>query len=152
MKDIELTARATNNLRSKYVEDPITGCWQWTGATNGKGYGRLKSAGNEVLAHRYSAKLHGQDVEGWVVRHECDNSMCVNPEHFDTGTHLYHVDDKIIRGRMTRGEDCYNATLTEADVIYIRKSNLTGTELAAKLNKAVGTIRDARARRSWKHI
>jgi hypothetical protein len=156
MKDIELTAKATLNLRSKYQEDPNTGCWEWTGATGPGGYGRVRTAGKAVFAHRYSAKLHGQEVEGWVVRHSCDNPGCVNPEHLETGTPSDNTQDMIKRGRSTgpglKGEDHIKAKLTETDVIYIRKSEESSHILSKRFRVCVDSINNVRARRTWAHI
>jgi len=152
MKDIELTARATRNLRSRYEEDPVTGCWEWCGTIGAGGYGVISTASKPVYAHRYSAKLHGQDVEGMVVRHSCDNPRCVNPEHLDTGTHGDNVQDRVDRDRTAHGKEHYNARLTEADVIYIRRSDLSIKKLANKLRMPPSTIRDARQYKTWKHI
>lgn len=62
------------------------GCWNWTGATNGKvGYGRI-GAGTKpyswLLAHRASYEMsNGPIPEGLVIDHICHNRKCVNPDH-----------------------------------------------------------------------
>ena len=58
-------------------------CWQWTAATDGKGYGQVKVGGRASWAHRVAYELfrgrrlrHGEDVD-----HICRNRSCVNPRH-----------------------------------------------------------------------
>lgn len=51
-----------------------------------------------------------------------------------------------------RGEACYRAELTEADVRSIRESNERGKDLALKFGVSPQTITDIRKRRSWAHL
>jgi len=84
------------------------GCWNWTGAQNGAGYGvfgRWTSPVKLVLVHRYAWELeHGHaPPEGMVVRHRCDNPSCVQPEHLLIGTQKDNVQDCLERGRFLAG-------------------------------------------------
>lgn len=59
-----------------------TSCWVWVGATNGKGYGQFYCDGRNQLAHRVSYQLYvGEIPEGLTVDHQCENTICVNPDH-----------------------------------------------------------------------
>jgi hypothetical protein len=51
-----------------------------------------------------------------------------------------------------RGAKQWSAKLTEDDVREIRKSNLTGKELALKYGVTPAGISNIRTRRIWKHI
>lgn len=58
------------------------GCWTWAGATMSAGYGAMKGNGGNVLAHRFSAKLHGiLTDEAMHIDHICGNRACVQPAH-----------------------------------------------------------------------
>jgi len=58
------------------------GCWQWTGAQQGSGYGTSHFDGKQVPAHRaVYMTLVGPIPAGLHLDHICRNRLCVNPEH-----------------------------------------------------------------------
>jgi hypothetical protein len=74
----------------RFVEmNPISGCWNWIGSIQGKGYkigqgyGSLRVNNKNILAHRLSYKMHvGPIPEGMQIDHRvCRNKKCVNPDH-----------------------------------------------------------------------
>jgi len=71
----------------KIETDPDSGCWNWTGALNSKGYPVLKVAGRVQLAHRLSqATFNGPLIGSEQVHHVCMNCECVNPDHIEPTT------------------------------------------------------------------
>jgi len=61
--------------------------------------------GKKMTIPRYIyEECFGEIPEGMVVRHKCDNTNCVNPEHMELGTQLDNIKDTVERGRTTRGE------------------------------------------------
>lgn len=91
----------------KYVINPVTGCWDWTGMKIKGGYGMIGDERPDpgekpknILAHRLSFRIHrGYLPEDLLIRHTCDNNGCVNPEHLVEGTHQDNMDDMADRGR-----------------------------------------------------
>jgi hypothetical protein len=82
--------------------DTTGGCWEWTGVTNGAGYGKIALPGRSImmLAHRYSAMLHyGMFDTRLLVLHHCDNPSCVRPEHLYLGDSKQNMQDKMQRSR-----------------------------------------------------
>jgi hypothetical protein len=83
--------------------EPNSGCWLWTGPVTGGGYGRAPSRIRPGIktstAHRLSYELHVGPINGYVVRHKCDNPACVNPAHLTLGTHADNARDAIERKR-----------------------------------------------------
>lgn len=78
------------SFENKYTPEPNTGCWIWTDALGGKGYGK----------HRKAYKLYNGPVPAALqVRHTCDNKWCVNPAHLKIGTQRDNEADKRARGR-----------------------------------------------------
>lgn len=61
-----------------------SGCWDWTGARQPDGYGRVKMAGTAALAHRAVYEIHrGAIPDGMTLDHLCRNPSCVNPDHLE---------------------------------------------------------------------
>ncbi|NMN94824.1 hypothetical protein [Antrihabitans stalactiti] len=59
-------------------------CVVWTGETNGKGYGLLRSPGSRrsFVAHRLALVFNGiRDDPSLVVNHLCLNRRCCNVDH-----------------------------------------------------------------------
>lgn len=134
-----------------------SGCWEWIGYKDPNGCGRLNSNGRPLLASRIAYLLHyGSVPERKSVLHRCDNASCVNPKHLYLGTQIDNVYDMHARGRARKrgllGEAHHQAKLTVQAVKDIRKSKLTGRELAAKYGVSTTQVYDIRNRRSWKHI
>jgi hypothetical protein len=75
-------------------------CWEWQGNRNEFGYGRVHYKGAHRRAHRVVyEEMIGPIPEGLVLRHQCDNPPCVNPNHLEPGTHKENSDDCWSRGR-----------------------------------------------------
>ena len=90
-----------NKFMKKVSKQP-DGCWLWKGANNYK-YGHF-TLNNEIYAHRSSFILHGNEIpEDMLVLHKCDVPLCVNPNHLFLGTHAENMQDKVNKGRQSRG-------------------------------------------------
>lgn len=142
-------------------------CWIWKGSqrrANRKlrriAYGTFRFMGRTWDAHRVAFMLSVDDPTGSVVRHACDNGLCVNPAHLELGTQRDNVLDMHRRGRASlppirRGSAHPRATLTARKVHRIRDLHRRGQSFSA-IGRAVGCTRGAaRAvalRISWKHL
>lgn len=90
--------------------------------------------------------------------HTCDNPSCLNIFHIYPGTHKSNAQDMISRDRAnkSKGEEHYNAKLTEDEVLQIRSLYASGKydyhELAKMFKVHASTIKAIILRHNWKHI
>lgn len=66
----------------------MSDCHLWTGRVTSMGYG---VEGRE-LAHRlaWARANHRSIPEGMVIHHDCENKLCVNPDHLRCVSHAEH--------------------------------------------------------------
>lgn len=100
----------TEKERSRFFSkvDKTDSCWNWSGSTNHKGYGKVNlrriNQSSWSFAHRISYQEHYGDIDpNQQVLHSCDNPACVNPEHLHEGTHQENMDEMVERGRWHSG-------------------------------------------------
>ena len=63
-----------------------TDCVLWCGAVDRYGYGVLSANNRRVRAHRWMYEMHNSPIlPGLVVRHKCDNRVCINLDHLGVG-------------------------------------------------------------------
>ena len=99
-------------IKTHIIVDENTNCWNWIGAKNPHGYGKmtmrdLNHKRYYSLAHRESYLLYkGSIVNNLYVLHKCDNPSCCNPDHLYLGTNSENQQDRFRRSlRFNRGQD-----------------------------------------------
>lgn len=123
------------------------GCWNWTASRRQKGYGQFWMGTTMKRTHRLSWELlRGEIPEGLHVLHNCDNRLCVNPDHLRLGTHQENIAEMIAKGR--------NKTkLTPAKVREIRAiEGMLGKEIAKQYGVSDSTISSIRRGDKWKNV
>lgn len=101
---VHLQLSLLERLLAKTAKDDTTGCWNWTGRRCGSGYGMIGTGRRaQLMPHRVSHLFFKGPITAPVVRHECDNRLCLNPDHLVLGTHRENTADMIRRGRHVSG-------------------------------------------------
>ena len=100
-KNVRLQRKSlSDRFEEKYIPEPNTGCWLWTGGVTGgvsgpKLYGVMKIKGKRAMAHRVAYELYvGEIPEGLIIDHLCRQPCCVNPDHLEPVT----PSENILRG------------------------------------------------------
>ena len=123
------------------VEKSDDGCWIWTGASSGRGYGHIRSDWTQLLAHKFSYFLHyGPIPEGHVVRHKCDNPGCVRPDHLVAGTQKDNIADMDQKHRRNpvKGERSNLAKISDATAKDIMAALVLGRQTQAAIARRFG--------------
>lgn len=140
---------------NKNLKRTSSGCLEWQGYRDGKGYGKIRVDSSTVdRTHRVSLRLSGTPVEkGDFVLHACDNPPCCNPEHLSVGTVHDNIRDMISKGRQrgANGSSNGSAKLTERKVRNIREkySHLPVSELSRRYSVSPTTIRKILTGKTW---
>ena len=147
---------------AKVIPEPMSGCYLWIGALNGRGgYGEMKIAGKVLKAHRVSWYLATGAWPHLGVLHKCDVPACVRLEHLFEGTQKDNMQDCARKGRnigpslTPRGESAWNAVLTVALVREIRACVAAGEAqraVARRLGIARDTLRHVVRGDTWTHV
>lgn len=134
-------------------------CWIWQGTQRGNGYGCVGYKNLLLDAHRLSYEIHkGPIPDGLLVCHECDNRLCINPNHLFLGNYGDNYEDAKSKDRHTRGERNGNSKLRDSDVVEIRQAyqdrvwGETVPALALQYGVGESTIHDIGQGKAWKHI
>lgn len=154
-----LTAKEQQRFWRKINKLSPSECWPWTGATNTRGYGKFRVNKKLYYATRMVWFLaHGAQPDGLGLLHKCDNPICCNPDHLFLGSRADNVADMTSkrRNRVPLGSDHSNATLTDSDVIAIRRlratTSLTGVEIGKQFGVTKSTVARIITRQIWKHL
>ena len=106
-----------------------------------------------VMAHKLVVEaFHGPCPLGHVTRHRDGSRTNNKSNNLHYGTPAENSADMVGHNTQVKGETSHLSKLTEQDVIAIRKSSLTQSELAEHYGVSQGNISQILSRTTWKHI
>lgn len=132
-----------------------SGCRLWMRGTFGYGYGHIATGGgSRAPAHKLSLelKLGRPLIDGMEACHTCHKPACVSDEHLYEGTSLQNKADAVAANRTAFGERSATAKLTSQDVIAIRQTQGTISDIARSYGMDRKTIRQIRRREIWVRV
>lgn len=115
---------------SKVAIGGSTECWEWQGAVcrsnkrHRSFYGTFWDGEKTGGVHRFSYRIaKGEIPTGLLIRHRCDNGLCVNPDHLEIGTQLDNMRDVRERNpiQRLRGGNHPSSTLSDEQVAEIKR-------------------------------
>lgn len=149
MRGLSLLYRLTQQ-----VEVTESGCIEFTGWLNPKGYGRIRCRGKKTQTHRaVYEEFVGPIPAGLLVCHTCDNPPCCNPEHLFLGSHSENQLDAVSKGRqgMMHGEAHPSSKLTMEIARQIRQCRGVelGRTVADRFGVGTTTVFDIWSGKRW---
>ena len=146
----------SDRLTAKSLANDKTGCREWAGTRDRRGYGFISIQGQSCRAHRVAmvVSLRRELDPLEVVCHACDNPPCVNIDHLWVGTTAENTADMCAKGRKAdhRGEQNPRAKLAAEQVRAIRSDPRGHKRLARQYGVHRSTIQDIRNGTLWSSI
>jgi hypothetical protein len=122
------------------------------------GYYRMKRFGKHIDMHVWiNDVFNGEKSKvGFVVRHLCHNSRCINPNHLKVGTYSENESDKFTAGNGVFGDRHPHSVLTEKDVYEIKHlmayTTIGNKDIADIYGVSKATIKQIRDLKTWTHV
>jgi len=146
-------------LAKKLMVMPRSQCHVFIGAKGQMGHGMIAIGGygkegrRKIMAHRAAWELvNGPIPSDLCVLHKCDNPSCCNVNHLFLGTKADNSADMVSKGRQKKGSELPQAVLTALDILNIRESNLSQSELARRYEVSQPNIWSIIHRKTWTHL
>lgn len=163
----------TSNERFWGHVSKTDGCWEWTGSTQGRGYGSFFADGRSHQAHRWIyEQFFGPQPKHIHICHKCDNPICIRPDHLFAGTRSDNMKDCAGKGRnvmqkfpershfkgknniQCRGERQGNSKLKSQDIAEIKSlasSGLSSARIAPMFGVHPAHVRKIVRGNAWAH-
>ena len=141
----------------KNIEVDENGCWNWKKSKSKSGYACITWKGQKKRGNRISYQtFKGMIPEGLLVCHQCDNRLCLNPEHLFLGNQKENMRDAQKKNRSIKGEKVSISKLKEKEVLQIREMAKMREKSHEKIGEMFGvsqsTVSLIAKRLIWKHI
>jgi hypothetical protein len=138
--------------------DKSGACWLWTGCVRrlNDNYKQPWFTVNKIgrRAYRVAWELtNGPIPPGLQVMHDCDNPVCVRPDHLRLGTQQENMRDMVSRGRSASGERHSQAVFTLAEARRVKAMVASGVrvcDIAKALGHKYATVYGIASGTTWK--
>lgn len=144
-----------DRFESKFIPEPMSGCWLWDASQNRDGYGNFRFRDKILNAHRVAWYIYrGAIPRGVQVLHKCDIRSCVNPQHLYLGSQRDNVLDceNRKRARHPKGDQHKNAKISEKQAIYIFWDSRPQHEIARDYKISQPLVSSIKNQKAWTHI
>lgn len=125
---------AIDRLLTRCVETP-SGCWEFTGATDAAGYGRIglgRRIDGTAMTHRVTYEFFVSEVpESLDLDHLCRNRACCHPWHLDPVPRAVNVSRGLRRKGYRDKTHCKQGHEYTPENTYIKRKG-SGTQRACK--------------------
>lgn len=109
---------------ARYIDYRAEGCWEWRGARDVTGYGRVRFGGRLLLVHRAVYELVvGAIPAGLQIDHLCRNRSCCNPDHLEPVTRR----ENILRGVSVVARNAVKTHCIRGHEFTLENTRATGT-------------------------
>lgn len=113
-----------------------TGCWEWAGCRDRRGYGKVLYQRRCASSHRAAFFLaHGYWPDEHVLHH-CDNPSCVRPSHHFLGDNFTNQRDCVSKGRHATQKGTDRSPFRQVAKLDIRSAELVRARIAAGESQA----------------
>lgn len=134
-------------------EIDANGCYICTSHKGGKQRGyetiRVKRNGFFTTMHRWLyTEMFGPIPDNLVVRHKCDNGICIRPDHLELGTKAQNSRDMVERGRNTNGPRILDEQKAK-EIKDLLRFGMTQREIASYYGVKARTIGDINTGKRW---
>lgn len=123
---------------------------------NDKGYPvKSKKGKPERLSRIVYESFNGNIPDGMIIRHTCDNTLCINKDHLILGTYQDNSNDMTSRNRQAKNEKSGMSKLLDKNVRLIKKMLKKGIkqlELSKLFKVHQTTISKIKLDKTWKDI
>ena len=142
---------------NKTLKTPCHNCTSHQVSPNGYPMKKVNREKQLLARYVYEQYHHCTIEKGLVLRHKCDNKLCINIEHLEIGTPKDNIHDAIKRNRNTKGSKVNTALLIEQQVKEIKEKLKDRTygyakKLAQEYNVSSKVIQLIANNKTWKHI
>jgi|SaaInlV_200m_DNA_3_1039701.scaffolds.fasta_scaffold02567_5 predicted DNA-binding protein YlxM (UPF0122 family) len=151
----DILDRFWSKVEFKYLENgeiDTNACMEWTAGTNYNSYGQFTIGKIHYLTHRFSFECFNGPVDfDLVVRHTCNNPLCLNPLHLKVGTQQENIDDMMAANRQSKNVE----SLTKKQVLEIKElldQYVKIIVIAERYNVHFQTISNIRRGKYWSRI
>lgn len=146
-------------LKKRSERDEKTNCMIWTGkcfqnSLYGHSAFRVDVSAHVLSFHVHNRTLFGKVPKGKLIRHLCNNPLCIEPAHLKLGTYSENAMDKIQNGTMNSGENHPNCKITTeiAKKIIDSYGTCTTAERAEQFGVSTRIVQHIDSGESWCHL